>query len=311
MTMMRRRGFTRLSFASMLTPVLAWGQDWKTQVKEFRVGLLGGENTQDRLKRYDAWQKLLQEKLGIPVKIFPAADYAGVMQGFAAGQLDATEFSPSAFAGTWLDCQCVEPVVVPQEKDGSIFYIAAMVVRKDSGINSIDDMKGHSLAFTDPNSASGYLVPSVTLRSKGIDLTDGKYFSRIGFSGGHEQGVIAVLNRQYDACVVWTSGQGDQSTGFTRGVLRSMVDKGMLKMADVNIIWRSDKVPNGPWTVRSALPAGLKQAFHDFMRDLPLSHKDIYDSIEQGTGVGYEDASLDIYKGMIALREAERGANRR
>jgi phosphonate transport system substrate-binding protein len=309
--MMHRRGFNRLALAAILTPTLARGQDWQTQVKEFRIGLLGGENTQDRLKRYDAYQKLLQEKLGIPVRIFPAADYAGVMQGLAAGQLDATEFSPSAFAGTWLDCQCVEPVVVPQEKDGSIFYIAAMVVRKDSGINSIDDMKGHSLAFTDPNSASGYLIPSVTLRSKGVDLTDGKYFSHVGFSGGHEQGVIAVLNRQYDACVVWTSGQGDQATGFTRGVLRSMVDKGMLKMADVNIIWRSDKVPNGPWTVRSALPAGLKQAFRDFMRDLPLSHKDIYDSVEQGSGVGYEDASLDIYKGMIALREAERGANRR
>ncbi|MGD0432947.1 MAG: phosphate/phosphite/phosphonate ABC transporter substrate-binding protein [Acetobacteraceae bacterium] len=307
---MRRRHLAQLALISTVVPALAWAQDWKSQVKEFRIGLLGGENTQDRLKRYDAFQKLLQEKLGIPVKMFPAADYAGVMQGLAAGQLDATEFSPAAFAGTWLDCHCVEPVVVPQEKDGSIFYIAAMVVRKDSGISSIDDMKGHSLAFTDPNSASGYLIPSATLRAKGIDLTDGKYFSRTGFSGGHEQGVIAVLNRQYDACVVWTSGQGDQSTGFTRGVLRSMVDKGMLKMADVNIIWRSDKVPNGPWAVRSALPADLKREFHDFMRDLPVSHKDVYDSIEQGTGVGYEDATLDIYNGMIELREAERRANR-
>jgi phosphonate transport system substrate-binding protein len=308
---MFRRGFTNLTLASMVAPYHAWGQDWKGPVKEFRIGLLGGENTQDRLKRYDSFQKLLQDKLGIPVKIFPAADYAGVMQGLAAGQLDATEFSPSAFAGTWLDCKCVEPVVVPQEKDGSIFYIAAMVVLRDSGINSIDDMKGHSLAFTDPNSASGYLIPSVTLRAKGIDLEDGKYFTHVGFSGGHEQGMVAVLNRQYDACVVWTSGQGDESTGFTRGVLRSMVDKGMLKMADVKVIWKSDKVPNGPWTVRSALPAGLKQEFHDFMRDLPLSHKGIYDSIEQGTGVGYEDATLEVYKGMIALREAERGANRR
>src|ERR1700674_2270807 len=148
---MRRRGFINLGLTSMFIPGLARGQDWKAQIKEFRIGLLGGENTQDRLKRYDAWQKLLQEKLGIPVKMFPAADYAGVMQGLAAGHLDATEFSPSAFAGTWLDCQCVEPVVVPQEKDGSIFYISVMVVRKDSGINSIDDMKGHSLAFTDPN----------------------------------------------------------------------------------------------------------------------------------------------------------------
>ena len=308
---MRRRDLTRFVLASIIAPSFAWAQDWKAQVKEFRIGLLGGENTQDRLKRYDSFQKLLQEKLGVPVRIFPAADYAGVMQGLAAGQLDATEFSPSAFAGTWLDCHCVEPVVVPQEKDGSIFYIAAMVVRADSGIKSIDDMKGHSLAFTDPNSASGYLIPSVTLRSKGIDLTDGKYFSHIGFSGGHEQGVIAVLNRQYDACVVWTSGLGDQASGFSRGVLRSMVDKGMLKMSDVDIIWKSNKVPNGPWTVRSALPASLKQEFHDFMRDLPTSHKDIYDSVEQGTGVGYQDATLDIYQDMIALREAERGANRR
>lgn len=307
---MHRRGFTRLALGSIFVPGFALGQDWKARVKEFRIGLLGGENTQDRLKRYDAFQKVLQEKLGIPVKIFPAADYAGVMQGLAAGQLDATEFSPSAFAGTWLDCKCVEPVVVPQEKDGSIFYIAAMVVRKDSGINSIDDMTGHSLAFTDPNSASGYLIPSVTLRAKGIDLADGKYFSRTGFSGGHEQGVIAVLNRQWDACVVWTSGQGDEATGFTRGVLRSMVDKGMLKMSDVEVIWKSGKVPNGPWTVRSALPSDLKQEFRAFMLDLPLYHKDIYDSIEQGTGVGYQDATLDTYKEMIELREAERRANR-
>jgi hypothetical protein len=47
------------------------------------------------------------------------------------------------------------------------------------------------------------------------------------------------------------------------------------------------------------------------MRDLPVSHKDVYDAIEQGSGVGYEDATLDTYKDMIAMREAERGANRR
>src|SRR6476469_1579246 len=120
---MQRREFAVLTLASIAAPSLALGQDWKSQVKELRIGLLGGENTQDRLKRYDAYQKLLQEKLGIPVKIFPAADYSGVMQGLAAGQLDVTEFSPSAFAGTWLDCHCVEPVVVPQEKDGTIYYV--------------------------------------------------------------------------------------------------------------------------------------------------------------------------------------------
>src|SRR3978361_1229067 len=240
-------------------------QDWKTQTKELRIGLLGGENTSSRLARYDNFQHLLQETLGIPVKLYPAADYAGVMQAMGAGQLDLAEFSPSAFAGAWLDCKCVEPAVVPLEKDGTVFYIAVMVTRKDSGITSIAQMKGRSLAWADPNSASGYLIPSASLKTSGIDLADGAYFSRTGFAGGHEQGIIAVLNKQYDASVTWTSGQGDIEQGFSRGALRGMVDRGMLKMSDVNIIWKSGKIPNGPWGLRSALPAGLKFGVPDCM----------------------------------------------
>jgi phosphonate transport system substrate-binding protein len=278
--------------------------------KEFRIGLLGGENTQDRLARYDEFQKLLSEHLGMPVKLFPAADYAGVMQGIAAGQLEAAEFGASGFAGAWLDCKCVEPVVVPQEKDGSTYYYSVMVVRADSGIKTLADMKGHSLAWADPNSTSGYLIPSATLKTKGINLADGAYFSKTGFSGGHEQGVVAVLNKQYDAAVTWTSGQGEMSEGYTRGNLRSMVDRKMLKMPDIRIIWQSGKIPNGPWAMRSALPDALKTSFTEFLLDLPKSHRKVYDDVEQGSGVGYAPATMELYKDIIDLRLAERGANR-
>jgi phosphonate transport system substrate-binding protein len=312
---MIRRLFTGMALATLAVSGLgavpaAQAQDWKTQVRELRIGLLGGENTQSRLARYDGFQRLLQQRFGIPVKLFPAADYAGVMQAMAAGQLDLAEFSPSAFAGAWLDCKCIDPVVVPLEKDGTVYYIAVMLTRKDSGIISIKQMKGHSLAFADPNSASGYLIPSASLRRQGIDLADGAYFSHTGFAGGHEQGIIAVLNRQYDACVTWTSGQGDIAEGYSRGALRAMVDRGMLKMSDVTIIWRSGRLPNGPWGIRSALPAGLKAAFREFMLDLPKSHKDVYDAVEQGSGVGYVPATMDLYKDIIDLREAERRGNR-
>jgi len=185
-----------------------------------------------------------------------------------------------------------------------------MITRKDSGITSIEQMKGHSLAWADPNSASGYLIPSASMKASGIDLTDGAYFSHTGFAGGHEQGIIAVLNKQYDACVTWTSGQGDITQGYSRGALRGMVDRKMLNMSDVQIIWKSGKIPNGPWALRSALPDGLKAAFTTFMLDLPKSHKDIYDQIEQGTGIGYVPATLDLYKDIITLREAERQGSR-
>ena len=74
--------------------------------------------------------------LGIPVKLFPAADYAGVMQGIAAGQLEMAGFGASGFAGAWLDCKCVEPIVVPQENDGSTYYYSVMVVRAGSPASS-------------------------------------------------------------------------------------------------------------------------------------------------------------------------------
>ena len=279
-------------------------------LQEFRIGILGGENTQDRLARYDEFQKLLAEHLKMPVKLFPAADYAGVMQGIAAGQLEAAEFGASGFAGAWLDCKCIEPVVVPQEKDGSTYYYSVMVVRADAGIRTLADMKGHSLAWADPNSTSGYLIPSATLKTSGINLADGAYFSRTGFSGGHEQGVVAVLNKQYDAAVTWTSGQGEMSEGYTRGNLRSMVDRKMLKMSDINIIWQSGKIPNGPWAVRTALPSDLKKSFTDFLLDLPKSNRKVYDDVEQGAGVGYAPATMALYKDIIALRLAERSANR-
>jgi phosphonate transport system substrate-binding protein len=297
--------------AFALTPSLATqAQDWKQQVKELRIGLLGGENTSTHLARYDGFQHLLQEKFGIPITLYPAADYAGVMQAMAAGQLDLAEFGPSAFAGAWLDCKCLDPIVVPQEKDGSIFYVSVMITRKDSGITSLEQMRGHSLAWADPNSTSGYLIPSASLKAAGIDLTDGAYFSHTGFAGGHEQGIIAVLHKQYDACVTWTSGQGDIDEGYSRGALRGMVDHGMLKMSEVAIIWKSGKIPNGPWAMRSALPAGLKSTFTELMLDLPKSHKDIYAQVEQGSGVGYQLATLDLYQDIIALREAERRGNR-
>ncbi|MFL5254240.1 MAG: phosphonate ABC transporter substrate-binding protein [Rhodopila sp.] len=310
---MIRRNVIRLAMTAVMgmgMVATAQAQGWRDQVKEFRIGLLGGENTQDRLKRYDGFQRLLQEKLGIPVKLYPAADYAGVMQGMAAGQLDAASFGASGFAGTWLDCKCVEPVVIPQEKDGSTYYYSMMVTLASSGIDSIEKMKGHSLAFADPNSTSGYLIPSATLKAKGIDLKDGAYFSRTGFAGGHEQGVVAVLNKQYDACVTWTSGQGEKSEGYSRGNIRSMVDKGMLKMSDINIIWQSGKIPNGPWAVRTALPADLKKEFTDFLMDLPKSHPDVYTAIEQGSGVGYVPATMELYKDIIELRQAERSGGR-
>ena len=81
------------------------------------------------------------------------------------------------------------PILVTQENDGSTSYVAVMYTRADSGITSLEQMKGRALAWSDPNSASGYLIPRAEFRAIGIDPEAGKYFGRTGFAGGHEQAI--------------------------------------------------------------------------------------------------------------------------
>lgn len=285
-------------------------RDWAAQVPQIRIGLLGGENEADRLGRFGPYRELMERTFGVPARLFPASDYAGVIQAFGARQLDISNLSPAAYAAAWLDTNGgVEPLVTTEEADGSISYVSVMLVRADSGITSLEGMRGHSLAWSDPNSASGYLIPRFALRRMG--LNPDTYFSRTGFGGGSEQAVVAVLQGQYDAAVTWASGQGDPNEGFTRGALRAMVEKGMLDMRQMRVIWRSEPIINGPQTVRSALPAAFKEDMKLFHLALSRAHPDIYRQIERGGGVGYREVTHDQYQLMIDMRREETAQRRR
>ncbi|MBR0653998.1 phosphate/phosphite/phosphonate ABC transporter substrate-binding protein [Plastoroseomonas arctica] len=327
--MLTRRTLASLVGAAALTPGLALAQRrtldasgiempaageraWKAQIPQLRIGLLGGENEADRLGRFGAYRQLLEETFRVPVRLFPASDYAGVLQAYSAAQIEMASLGASGYAGAWLDTNGgIEPILVPEENDGSVAYVSVMVTRADSGITSLEQMRGKSLAWADPNSTSGYLIPRFALRRAGINPESGPYFSRTGFAGGHEQGVVAVLQRQYDAAVTWASGQGEVSQGYSRGNLRAMVDKNMLSMNDIRIIWTSDPIPNGPIAVRTALPAAFKEDMKLFHLALPKTHPTIYQQIERGGGTGYREATHAMFSLIVDLRREEAAERRR
>jgi phosphonate transport system substrate-binding protein len=247
-----------LSAAILPATVQTAAADWREGFGTYNVGLLSGENEADRLRRYGCMQELMETALGVPVELYPAADYAGVMQGLLAGQLHQAGLGASGYAGIFLqDPEAVEVVMTSSNVDGTLGYYSVIVTRGDSGITSIEDMAGKTLAYADANSASGYLFPRAELRLAGIE---DEYFGSVGFSGGHEQGVIAVLNGQYDAAATWSSLLGERSEGYTRGNLRRMVDNGLLDMDELNIIWQSNIIPNGPTVMRKDLPPEAKAA---------------------------------------------------
>lgn len=284
---------------------------WKAQIPLLRVGLLGGENETDRLGRYDGYKTLLEETFKVPVRLFPASDYAGVLQAFGAKSIEMAGMGASGYAGAWMDTNGgVEPILVSEEVDGSIAYRSVMVTRADSGITNLEQMRGKSLAWADANSTSGYLIPRFELRRAGTGVESGQYFSRTGFGGGHEQAVVAVLQKQYDAAVTWTSGQGDIAKGYSRGNLNAMVAKGMLNMADLRIIWTSGPILNGPLVVRSDLPAAFKEDMKLFHLALPKAHREIYVQTSRGGGTGYREVKHEDFQLFVDMRREE-GADRR
>ena len=290
-----------------LGATVAHAQDWRTEMPVLRIGLLGGENDADRLRDNACLKEDLEELLGIQVDLFPAPDYAGVMQGLLADQLDYAQLGSSSYAGIYLqDPEAVEPIFVAAEADGSTGYYAVMYTRADSGITSLEEMQGHSLAFADPNSTSGYLVPLAELTRQGIDIES--YFSETGFGGGHEQAVVAVLNGQYDAGVTWVSGVGDPAEGYTRGNLRSMIDNGLLNMEELRIIWQSSQIPNGPIVLRTDMPAEPRALITDYLANQLQNEPECYYSTSGGEGTGYVAVDHSFFEPVVEMRRMQTGS---
>ncbi|MFK0274666.1 phosphonate ABC transporter substrate-binding protein [Ensifer sp. NPDC090286] len=277
-------------------------------LKEFRVGIIGGENEADRLRNFQCIVDKLPAAIGVEkVSLFPAADYDGVIQGLLGGTLDYAELGASGFAKIYLaKADAVEPILTTVQTDGSTGYHSIMVARKDSGITKLEDLKGKKLGFADPDSTSGYLVPLVTL-PESIGAPVKEFFGETGFGGGHENLVLEVVKGTFDAGTTFGSGVGEFKDGYTSGNLKKMVDKGILDMNDLVELWKSPLIPNGPIVVRSTMNDDMKAKFKQFMLDLPKTDAACFSAIQGGDFTGFTEVNADFYKPIIDARKATIG----
>ncbi|MBN9057544.1 MAG: phosphonate ABC transporter substrate-binding protein [Rhizobiales bacterium] len=277
-------------------------------LKEFRVGIIGGENEADRLRNYQCLGDHLKTELGFEkVSFFPAADYDGVIQGLLGGTLDYAELGASGYAKIYLaNANAVEPILTTVQTDGSTGYHSIMVARKDSGITKLEDLKGKKLGFADPDSTSGYLVPLVTL-PEAIGSPVKEYFAETGFGGGHENLVLEVLKGTFDAGTTFGSGVGEWKDGYTSGNLHKMVEKGILDMNDLVELWKSPLIPNGPIVVRTSMADETKAKFKQFMLDLPKKDAACFSAVMGGDYTSFTEVNVDFYKPIIEARKATIG----
>lgn len=213
---------------------------------EFRIATITTENQADTAKRYAPVAAHLAARLGMTVSLREVSDYAAVVEALRSRRLELAFMGPASYAKAWqVTNGNVEPILSPVELDGAAGYSAAMLVSADSPFQKLDDLRGRSFASVDPNSTSGYQAVQFFLTREGKNPA--QFFSRTGFSGSHENSVMAVLNGSYDAATVWWS--SDQHNAVQR-----MARKGMVDARKLRVVWQSPRLPADPWVIRKDLP---------------------------------------------------------
>jgi len=273
-------------------------------IKEFNIGILGGENAQDRLTSNECFRAKVEEALGVPVNIFTPADYDGVIQGLLGGTIDYAGLGASGYAKIYLtDPEAVDVTLTTQNVDGSTGYYSIGFARKDSGITSIETAKGKTFAFADPNSTSGYLVPAAELTASLGKLEE--YFSEVKFSGGHEQTIVGVANGDFASGVSWADGLGNWEDGFTNGAFRKAADAGLVDMNNIVEIWRSKLIPNGPYVVRRSLPQDIKDKVNTVVADMWETDPTCAYAVAAGEAKDFIPVTHEEFLGVIEARKLQ------
>jgi phosphonate transport system substrate-binding protein len=276
------------------------------EITEFNIGLLGGENAQDRLANNECFRAYVEEALGVPTRLFTPADYNGVIQGLLGGTLDFAWLGASSYAATYIaDENAVEPILVKTNLDGSFSYHSIGFARVDSGITDLANLEGKTFGFGDPNSTSGFLIPSVEIPQLGYSMEPGDFFGDVVFTGGHEQTIIAVNNGDIDAGVTWADGLGNWEDGYNSGALRRAVDAGLVDMNDLVEIWRSKPIPEGPVVLRQSLPDDVKATVTELLANLHETDEACAYGVAAGETAGFEPIGHDAYETIIAVRLAQ------
>ena len=275
-------------------------------ITEFRIGILGGENAQDRMNSYQCLADYTTEALGVETKMFAPADYNGVIQGLLGGTIDMAWLGASSYAATYLqDPEAVDPILIKVNLDGSVGYHSIGFARVDSNIANLGDMQDKVFGFGDPNSTSGYLIPSIEIpQATGATMDSGDYFGEVRFTGGHEQTIVAVANGDIDGGVTWADGQGNWEDGYNSGALRKAVDAGLIDMNDIQQIWISNVIPEGPVVLRRALPDDVKAKMTALVDGLYDVDPDCAYGVAAGDTLGFQPVTHEMYESIVAARQS-------
>ena len=245
------------------TTEVAEGAVCAPELTALEFGILSTES-QDNLK--PKWDPLLEdmaEAIGKDVEGFYATDYAGVIEGMGAGKVQIAWYGGKSYIEAAARSEA-EAFAQTVSLDGSKGYYSHLITNKENPIVAdIDLEKGNgneyvienaanlTFAFNDPNSTSGFLVPTYyVFAQQGANAE--KIFSELIYAGSHEATALAVAENQVDVAT-----NNNENLDRLKDTAPDALEK-------IQIIWTSPVIPSDPLAYRKDLPDCLKSSIQDF-----------------------------------------------
>ncbi|MCS6891586.1 MAG: phosphate/phosphite/phosphonate ABC transporter substrate-binding protein [Rhodovarius sp.] len=202
------------------------------------------------------WQEFmdhLARVTGKRVQFFAVQSNAAQIEAMRAGRLHVAGFNTGS-TPLAVNCAGFVPFAMMASHDGRYGYEMEIIVHRDSPIQRIEDLRGRQLAFTAQTSNSGFKAPAALLERQFGLVADRDY--RTAFSGRHDNSILGVANRDYEAAAIANS------------VLTRMAARGAVNPALLRSIYRSETFPTTAYgyahNLTPDLQARIREAFFSF-----------------------------------------------
>ena len=237
--------------------------------------------------------------LGCKVEEIQASDYNAIIEALRTGSADMAYMGSQALA-LGVERTGLEPIVMKAE-DGdpekAIYHSVFITNAANTDINSIEDIKGRTMAFVDPDSTSGNLVPTAEIIQAFPDdnlnsdmlHTNGDFFEAVSFSGSHQAGLQAVVKGDVDVAPI-----SDQ-------ILASEIANGNAKESDVKIIHESGAIPAEAMVVAEHVDQATRDKLTEFLTS--YDNEQYFTDVIKVPGARFIECDMSDYEEIIELNK--------
>lgn len=275
------------------------GNSQQAEKKTFTIAYAPNESTTDSTDARSTLAKDLGKVINMDVKEIQASDYTAIIEALRTGKADMAYMGALAVA-MGAERAGVTPIVMKApngDKAQAVYHSVFITQKNNSEINSIKDFKGKTIAFVDPDSTSGNLVPTSEIMKAFPDLhltnekihTNGEFFEAVSFSGKHQAGLQAVIKGDVDIVPI-----SDQ-------IMASEFKNGNADENAVKVVHSSAAIPAEAMVVSKTVNEDLKKTLTKFL--VEYNNKDYFDKVIKKADARFVECSMEDYQPIVELNK--------